>query len=88
MGYELKYMDHSLFGTFALRIPQADVDQLEGCEEPRRELTILCIGNQRDPNWGIRITAYRYVDFRMAEFKDRQKSQMDRGSNGEALFHK
>jgi len=71
MGYKCKHLDNPLSGTFALDIPQADADQGEGCQEPRREPTFFSIGNQCYPNWGIRVTAYRYVDFRMAQFQDR-----------------
>ena len=45
MGYKCKHLDYPLSGTFALDIPQVDADKVEGCEEPRRELTVLRVGN-------------------------------------------
>jgi hypothetical protein len=86
MGYKLEHMDHPVSSAFALFTPCApNVDQAEGCEEPRRELTIFSIRNQCVPKWRIRITAHRHVDFCMAELKDRQKGYLDRCTDGECL---
>jgi len=71
MGDKFEYVDHPLFSEFTYSPGTPHVNKAEGCEKPRRELTILSIRNQRDPNRRLRITAYRHVDFRMAEFKNR-----------------
>ena len=71
MGDKFEYVDHPLFGSFTYTPGTPKVDKAEGCEKPRRELTILSIRNQCHPNRGIRTTAYRHVDFCVAELKDR-----------------
>ena len=73
MGYKLQYMDYPLSGAVASYMPQAGADEAEGCEEPRWELTVFSIGNQRNSNWRIRITAHCDASIRLAQFQDREE---------------